>query len=170
MSECKSFSAKVNNNSKILILGSMPGEKSLMETQYYAHPYNRFWKIMGILCKEDNMVAFSYEDRINVLLRCGFALWDVIGKCRRDGSLDSAIKDEMPNDIKGLLKKYPNIKIICLNGNKAFSSFKKYFPEILEDKKYSVHGLPSTSPANARYRMDDLLKCWGKVIISAPKF
>lgn len=125
---------------------------------------------MGILCKKDDMAKLSYDDRIKVLLKCGFALWDVIGKCNRDGSLDSAIKDEIPNDIKGLLEKYPNIKTICLNGNKAFSSFKKYFPEILADKKYAVHNFPSTSPANARYRTDDLLKYWGKVIINAPKF
>lgn len=161
MTKCKSFKAEVNAASKVLILGSMPGVKSLEEAQYYAHPMNRFWKVMGFLCNEPQMVDLAYEMRAKALLDAGFALWDVIGRCEREGSLDSAIKKEVPNDIAGLLIKYPNIKTIYLNGGKAQSAFKKYFPEILKSGKYKVYNLPSTSPANARFRLEDLVREWG---------
>lgn len=133
----------------------MPGIKSLEEAQYYAHPQNRFWKVMSVLCKTD-LVSLDYKTRIEKLLDNNFALWDVIKTCSREGSLDSAIENEKPNNIRTLLKKYPNIKIIYLNGNKAYSAFKKYFPELLPLCKK----MPSTSPANARFQMDALLKEW----------
>ena len=138
---CKSFTPSIDNNSKILILGSMPGVKSLKEQQYYAHP----------------------ELKLKTLLKNNIALWDTIKTCKRDGSLDSDIQNETPNDIKGLLKKYPNIKTICLNGNKSYSAFKKYFPELFE--KYSCHKMPSTSPANARYSLDKLIAEWSVIFV-----
>lgn len=155
MSKCKSFAPAINENSKILILGSMPGIKSLQEAQYYAHPQNRFWKVMSVLCSTD-MVSMNYQDRIQTLLNNNFALWDVIKSCSREGSLDSAIENEKPNNIKSILKKYPNIKTIYLNGNKAYSAFKKHFPEYL----HLCKKMPSTSPANARFQMEALLKEW----------
>ena len=155
MSKCKSFAPAINENSKILILGSMPGIKSLEESQYYAHPQNRFWKVMSVLCNKD-LVSMDYQARIQTLLDNNFALWDVIKSCSRIGSLDSAIENEKPNNIKYLLKKYPNIKTIYLNGNKSYSAFKKYFPELLP----LCIKMPSTSPANARFQMDALLKEW----------
>ncbi|MCX4275573.1 MAG: DNA-deoxyinosine glycosylase [Candidatus Gastranaerophilales bacterium] len=158
MAECRSFQPRADKNSRVLILGSMPGVKSLELQEYYAHPQNRFWKVMGKLCSEPSLVEFSYEKRIEILLNNGFALWDVIKFCKREGSLDSDITDEKPNDIKGLLKKYPKIKTVFLNGNKAFGSFKKYFPKLLEE--YKCVKCPSTSPANARYRLDDLVEEW----------
>ena len=158
MAECRSFQPRADKNSRVLILGSMPGVKSLELQEYYAHPQNRFWKVMWKLCSEPSLVEFSYEKRIEILLNNGFALWDVIKFCKREGSLDSDITDEKPNDIKGLLKKYPKIKTVFLNGNKAFGSFKKYFPKLLEE--YKCVKCPSTSPANARYRLDDLVEEW----------
>lgn len=140
----------------------MPGVKSLEEQQYYAHPQNRFWKVMGKLCSETDLAGFSYEKKLKILLDNGFALWDVIKFCRREGSLDSDITDEKPNDIRGLLVQYPNIKVIFLNGNKAFSSFKKHFADLSD--KYKCIKLPSTSPANARYRLEDLVKEWGNAL------
>ena len=156
MANCKSFKPSINNNSKILVLGSMPGIKSLNESQYYAHPQNRFWKVMGYICNEPKLYEFYYEQKLKILLDNNIALWDVIKSCKREGSLDSDIQNEKPNDIKGLLKKYPNIKIICLNGNKSYSLFKKYFPDINE--KYRCYKMPSTSPANAKYNLDKLIK------------
>lgn len=158
MTKCKSFKPAINNNSKILILGSMPGIKSLEMAQYYAHPQNRFWKVMSVLCNTD-LVSLDYGKRIETLLKNNFALWDVIKSCSREGSLDSAIENEKPNNIKALLKKYPNIEKIYLNGNKSYSAFKKYFPELLPISKK----MPSTSPANARFQMDALLKEWGEL-------
>ena len=165
MTECSSFLPAINNGCKILILGSMPGVKSLERQEYYAHPQNRFWKVMGKLCKEPGLAGFSYEGKLKSLLDKGFALWDVIKFCKRDGSLDSDITDEIPNDIRALLQEYKGIRVIFLNGNKAYSSFKKHFPDLLN--KYRCVKLPSTSPANARYRLEDLTKEWEKALLCA---
>ena len=161
--ECKSFDPSIDNNSKILILGSMPGVKSLKEQQYYAHQQNRFWKIMSVICNEPKLHEFDYDLKLKTLLNNNIALWDTIKSCTREGSLDSDIQNETPNDIKSLLKKYPNIKTICLNGNKSYSAFKKYFPNLLE--KYNCFKMPSTSPANARYSLDKLIEEWHVVFV-----
>ena len=162
---CKSFTPSIDNNSKILILGSMPGVKSLKEQQYYAHPQNRFWKVMGSICNVPNLHEYSYDLKLKTLLNNNIALWDTIKTCEREGSLDSDIQNETPNDIRKLLKKYPNIKTIYLNGNKAYSAFKKYFPDLL--KQYECYKMPSTSPANARYKLEDLFKEWQQAIFKA---
>lgn len=159
---CKSFLPNIDEKSKILILGSMPGIKSLTEQQYYAHPQNRFWKLMGMFCNDDHLPKLSYQEKLQILLKNKIALWDVIQSCNRDGSLDSNIQNELPNDVPKLLEKFPNIKIICLNGNKSYSAFKKHFPKLLEE--YKFYKLPSTSPANARYKLDDLYDEWSKAL------
>ena len=162
MKKCKSFKPSIDEHSTVLILGSMPGVKSLEEQQYYAHPQNRFWKVMASICNEPKLYEFAYDLKLKTLLNSNIALWDTIKSCKREGSLDSDIQNETPNDIKGLLKNYSNIKTICLNGNKSYSAFKKYFPDLLE--KYNCHKMPSTSPANARYSLDILIKEWSKVL------
>ena len=159
---CKSFYPNIDENSKILILGSMPGVKSLEEQQYYAHPNNRFWKLMGIFCNAANLQDINYQERLQILLKNKFALWDVIESCNREGSLDTDIKNEIPNNITDLLKQYHNIKGIILNGSKAYSAFKKYFLELL--KYYKCYKLPSTSPANAKYKLENLYKEWKTAI------
>ena len=136
----------------------MPGTKSLEEQQYYAHPQNRFWKLMELLCSCPNLHNKEYEERIKILLENNFALWDVIKSCKREGSLDSNIENEIPNKIPALLKQYKNITTIYLNGNKAYSAFKKYFPELLT--KYQCHKMPSTSPANAKFNLENLYDKW----------
>lgn len=163
MSNCKSFEPSIDSNSRILVLGSMPGVKSLEEQQYYAHPQNRFWKVMGSICNVCNLHELDYSLKLENLLKNNIALWDTIKSCKRDGSLDSEIQNEVPNDIGQLLKKYHNIKIICLNGNKSYSMFKKYFPDLLD--KYSCFKMPSTSPANARYSLNALIKEWSEVVL-----
>lgn len=162
MNNCISFKPSIDNESKILILGSMPGVKSLEEQQYYAHPKNRFWKVMGTICNEPKLHEYSYELKLKTLLKNNIALWDTIKSCKREGSLDSDIQNEKPNDIRKLLKTYPNIETICLNGNKSYSAFKKYFPVLFE--KYVCYRMPSTSPANVRYSLNILIKEWSKII------
>ena len=162
MNNCKSFNPLIDKISKVLILGSMPGVKSLEEQQYYAHPQNRFWKVLGNICNEPDLPEFDYEIKLKTLLNNNIALWDTIKSCKREGSLDSNIQNETPNDIRKLLRRYPNVKTICLNGNKSYSAFKKYFPDLLE--KYSCHKMPSTSPANARYSIDMLIEEWNKCL------
>ena len=136
----------------------MPGVKSLEQQQCYAHPQNRFWKVMAQICNESNLAKFDYALKLKTLLENNIALWDTIKSCKREGSLDSDIQNEIPNDIRNLLKKYPNIQAIYLNGNKSYSAFKKYFPDLLE--KYNCYKKPSTSPANARYSLNKLIKEW----------
>lgn len=162
---CKSFLPSINNESEIMILGSIPGVKSLEEEQYYAHPQNRFWKLMGLLCNVENLQDFDYQEKLQTLLKNKIALWDVIQSCERNGSLDSNIQNEISNNIPDLLKQYSNIKIICLNGNKAYSAFKKHFPELL--KHYKCYKMQSTSPANARYKLEDLFKEWQQAVFQA---
>lgn len=110
------------------------------------------------ICKELSLNEYDYNQKLKLLLQNNIALWDTIKSCKREGSLDSEIQNEVPNDIRKLLKKYPNIKIICLNGNKSFSAFKQYFPDLLE--KYFCYKMPSTNPANARFNLEELIKEW----------
>lgn len=160
MAECKSFDPIINKNSKILILGSMPGIKSLEAQEYYAHPQNRFWKVIGTIFNTKNLDKQKYKNKTEILLKNNIALWDTINYCTREGSLDSAIENEKPNDLDSLLNHYPNIKTICLNGNKAYVLLKKYFPKLFE--KYSTIKLPSTSPANAKWTIEKLTAEWEK--------
>ena len=164
MSFCKSFEPIIDQNSKILILGSMPGVQSLEVEQYYAHPQNRFWRVLAALCDEE-APPHTYSDKTAMLLQHHFALWDVIASCEREGSLDSAILHETPNDLVSLLKAYPKIDTICFNGGKAFVSYKKHFKMMQSDRiKYLT--LPSTSPANARWRLPMLIEHWRQAIYS----
>lgn len=119
---------------------------------------------MGYICKNQNLPKLKYKEKLEILLSNNLALWDTIKSCTRDGSLDSNILNVIPNDIRGLLKKYPNIKTICLNGEKSYATFRKYFPDLLE--KYNCLKLPSTSPANAKYSLDKLIQEWEVIIIS----
>lgn len=157
MSECESFAPLAADDSKILILGSMPGRKSLAMQEYYAHPQNRFWKLLAQLLGEE--VPQSYADKTAMLARHHIALWDTLAYCEREGSLDSDIKNEQPNDILRLLKEKKNIQAIFCNGGKAAAAFKKYFAKKLPCP-VQVFYLHSTSPANARMRLADLAAEW----------
>ncbi len=133
-------------DAKILILGSMPGEESLRRQEYYAHPRNAFWTIMG------KLFGFSpdapYCERLEALKMNRVALWDVLTACQRDGSLDAAIRNPEPNDLQGFLQQHPRIGVIYCNGQTAYSFMKKYLATH-PDIKTPVSSLPSTSPANA---------------------
>ncbi len=159
MNECHSFSASLNQNCRILILGSMPGEVSLQKQQYYAHPQNRFWPMICSIL-DNPKVPESYEERLQLLLMHNIGLWDSLAFCERSGSLDSAIKHEQANDFPALFKNHPQIEKICFNGTKAFQSFKKYYKDLLQDSQKRFIALPSTSPANARWQMPKLMEAW----------
>ncbi len=161
MSECESFAPIIDKNSKILILGSMPGRKSLAMQEYYAHPQNRFWKLLAQLFKED--VPADYSAKKALLARHHIALWDTLAFCEREGSLDSDIKNEQPNAILELLAQQQNICAIFCNGGKAAAAFKKYFAKNLP-RKLTIYYLHSTSPANARMRLEDLREEWQVIL------
>lgn len=140
----------------MLILGSMPSLRSLQQNQYYAHPQNRFWRVMFALAEEE--YCADYEIKKQVLKKLKVALWDSIGLCEREGSMDADIKNEIPNDIRGLLKSYPSIEKIAANGGKSAATLKKFFPEI----KFTA--LPSTSPANAAFSLSRLISVYGEFV------
>ncbi len=160
MSECKSFTPVVHDNCKVLILGSMPGVKSLDAQEYYAHPQNRFWKLLAKIVNAS--VPENYAEKLELLRSHDIALWDVLAYCEREGSLDSDIKGEVPNDIVGLLNNNPQIKAVFCNGGKAASAFKKYFAKDVPSN-IKVYYLHSTSPANARMNLQALAEEWSVI-------
>lgn len=165
---CTGFAPSIDKDCHTLILGSMPSVASLGQNQYYAHPQNRFWPLMTALLRgKTAQVPTDYQERLSMLLENHIALWDSIAACERHGSLDSAIKHERGNDFTALLARYPAIHTICFNGGKSFACFRKYNRALLDSQAVAFHQMPSTSPANARWRLDDLEACWGKVIIPA---
>jgi len=153
----KSFDPIVDDESRVLILGTMPGAESLRQQQYYAHPRNLFWPLIyGIF---DQKPEQDYKKRIGFLKSRNIALWDVYKSCRREGSLDSNICDEMPNDVAGLLNKYPNIKYVFCNGETSEKHFRRFVMPEVKREIYCMR-LPSTSPANASVRTEDKMRMW----------
>lgn len=148
-----------DEHSRILILGSFPSVKSRESAFFYGHPQNRFWKIMAAIFNEE--VPLTVEQKKVLLLKHRIAVWDVIASCEIEGSSDSSIRNVVPNDIEWILHQAP-IKRICLNGGTAYRMFQKYnrgkrLPEICQ--------LPSSSPANAGYRLEALVEEWKKWIV-----
>lgn len=155
-----SMSPVVSDNCKILILGSLPGEKSLQLQEYYAHPQNQFWRIMCSVLNEQ--MPKNYRLKKQMLLRHNIALWDVVHSAQRDNSsLDSKIKNAIPNDLESLLREHSNIQRILLNGGKANSLFRKYFKH-LDIEAISV---PSTSPAYASMCIEEKMELWMNAIV-----
>lgn len=135
-----------NPRACVLILGSMPGAASLRAGRYYAHAQNLFWPFMGDLVGAGPDLA--YELRIARLCDAGIALWDVIGACDRDGSLDSAIRDAVANDFAAFFAAHPHLRSVLFNGATAESTFLRQVPRDVVPAGVSLRRLPSTSPAN----------------------
>ena len=154
------FAPLENEDCRILILGTMPSVESLARQQYYGYKHNAFWPIMGELLGFDS--ALPYKQRCKYLPKHGIALWDVMKNCHRQGSLDSNIKDEIPNDFAAFFNKNPKIGAVFFNGGPAEKLFKKHvMPNISEYKeKLAFYRLPSTSPANARLNFEQKLEQW----------
>lgn len=159
MKKISSFSPIIDRNSKILILGSVPGVKSLEMNQYYAHPQNKFWNIICEIFHEE--FTKDYSKRIGILKKHHVALWDVIETCERNGSLDSEIRNEEANKIEELLKNYPNITTIFCNGQKSHKNLIKILGKNFQ---LPIFVLPSTSPANAGITYQNKLETW-KIIL-----
>lgn len=156
--EIHSFEAWIKGNPHTLILGSMPGEESLKRQEYYAHPSNVFWRIMGELGHFD--YKLPYEERLEALAQAGYALWDVACSCTRPGSSDSDIKNLKCNDIESLLKEHRSIKLVLLNGKFAHKIFLKQFAGIADSLSVAYKGMPSSSPANAVMSFQEKLDIW----------
>lgn len=167
MSEIESFNAAVGGKPEILVLGSIPGVASLNAVQYYAHPRNAFWDICEAVYSIPR--SLPYDERLIKLQDSGIALWDVLARARRQGSLDSAIERDSieVNPIDRLLERFPSIQRILLNGGKAATEFRKRFPDIAENPSLKTFDLPSTSPAYAAMSLDEKTRRWREAFLGS---
>ena len=140
----------------------MPGGASLAAGQYYAHPQNSFWPIMGALAGAGP--ELPYETRLEKLRAARIALWDVIATCRRAGSLDSAIEEEAPNDFTDLFARCPHLTRIFFNGAKAETSFRRHVLPHPDIAGLTLARLPSTSPAHAGRSRAEKIAAWQAIL------
>jgi hypoxanthine-DNA glycosylase len=143
---------------RVLLLGSFPGAASLAAQQYYGHPRNQFWPIVGALLGQP-LPAVAYAQRLQALRDHGVGLWDVYAACRRQGSLDAAIEQAEPNDLPGLVARLPRLAAIAHNGGESARSLR-----ITRAFGVPVYRLPSTSPANASWSFERKLAAWREAL------
>ena len=162
MDKLQSFAPVIGNQPRVLIVGSMPSKKSLKEQEYYGNPRNHFWPIMYHILNE--RAADTYSEKLHLMKKHHLALWDTVGYCYRQGSLDMHIQQEEPNDIAGLLKAYPSIQLIACNGSKAYQMFHKFIAPALQ-QEIDVIKLPSTSPIPGKYNktFEEKIEVWREV-------
>ncbi len=163
----RSFPPLQAPDARVLVLGSMPGAASLAAGQYYAHPQNRFWPIMGALVGAGP--ELPYAQRMQRLRAAGIALWDVLAECEREGSLDSAIRDEtaVANDFAGFLRHHRRVATVLFNGAKAEASFRRFVAGPLARPDLRLRRLPSTSPAHASLAYPAKLAAWREALSEA---
>ncbi|MGZ3254873.1 MAG: DNA-deoxyinosine glycosylase [Burkholderiaceae bacterium] len=145
-------------DTRILLLGSFPGEASLQARQYYAHPRNQFWALLSAVLDQD-LRKLDYPDRLKALLAHHIGLWDVIAACARDGSLDSAIRHAQSNDFATLKHQCPELRLVCFNGKTSG----KFEPQFVQ-AGFRTLVLPSSSPANAQWSFEEKLAAWQGII------
>jgi TDG/mug DNA glycosylase family protein len=162
--QVQSFEPVIGRRPRIIILGSMPGVASLEAVQYYAHPRNAFWPIMGELFGVDHKA--TYESRIGELEKLPLILWDTLQACYRPGSLDSNIdiNSAQANDFPALLRRFPEICAIAFNGAASGKYFRKLVVPILPGvTDIELLRMPSTSPANAGMNFEQKLVAWRRI-------
>ena len=155
------FPPMIDNNTEIIVLGTMPGDKSIRIGEYYANSTNQFWKLIFHIFNS-GMPVFNYEEKSKLLLKNKIGLWDVLSKANRQGSLDSNIQNEEFNDFEQLFNEYKNIKVLVFNGQKPAEYYFRNNNIVLQEKQY--HILSSTSSANTTKTFDSKLKEWRKVL------
>lgn len=139
-----SFAPVVNADTRLLILGSLPGDASLAQQQYYAHPQNRFWHLLSEVIGV-NLVEQQYQNKLAYLLQHGIGLWDVVASAQRRGSLDSQIREHQQNDLPGLIATLPRLELIAFNGGTAAKIGTKILASMRATHRQLI--LPSSSPA-----------------------
>ena len=145
----------VDRNTQVLILGSLPGDRSLARQEYYAHPRNLFWHLVGVVTGCD-LAGQPYADRLSSLLGTGIGMWDVIGSGRRSGSLDAAIREPHLNPLTDLIGTLPHLRAVAFNGKTAARAGER----ILADAGVPLVALPSSSPAYAAMPLATKEKHW----------
>ncbi len=160
-----SFKPIVDHRARLIVLGSMPGVKSLAAGQYYAHPQNAFWRIMAALL--GFQPSDEYAAKVAALQSAGVALWDVLHACQREGSLDASIEagSQIANDFNGLFQAFPQIDTVCFNGAKAEAFFKREILPYLAPSARRYIRLPSTSPAHAAMPFSRKLEVWRSALV-----
>ena len=146
----------------MLVLGSFPGVASLAARQYYAHPRNHFWPILGEVLAEP-LAALPYAERLARLLAHGVGLWDVIVACRRPGSLDAAIRDPVHGEVRRIRRAAPALVAVAFNGTTAWRRSDEW-----AQAGYATLSLPSTSPAYTR-PFDEKLAAWRSIAEHLPQ-
>lgn len=139
----RSFPPVADARAQLLILGSLPGDRSLAEQRYYAHPQNQFWRLIGPAISRD-LVALDYDARLLALQDAGVALWDVMASAERPGSTDAAILSPQANDLASLVATLPNLRAIAFNGATAHRHGLKALGPLAA--RYPIVALPSSSP------------------------
>lgn len=164
MPQVHSFAPIADKNAEILILGSMPGQASLAAGEYYAHPRNAFWRIIGGLLALD--AAASYAQRVQALKSSRIALWDVLRSCVREGSLDAKIRSEtqIANDFRSFFQTHRKITRVFFNGATAETCFKQLVLPTLDGITMRYGRLPSTSPANASWSFLQKRQAWQAIL------
>ncbi len=158
----QSFLPIIPEKPTVLVLGTMPGIASLQQQQYYAHPRNHFWKIIAHLYNNSEIPS-EYNQKKAILIRKNIALWDVLEFCEREGSLDIAIKNPVPNKIQKLLEEQTSITKIIFNGKESHKLFMKYF-DLNNLKNIEFQVVPSTSPANTM-KFELKLALWQQALL-----
>jgi hypoxanthine-DNA glycosylase len=151
------FDPVVDAHTRVLILGSLPGEASLAHQQYYAHKQNRFWHLVGAVIGED-LFAMTYEARLQTLRAHRVGLWDVVAQARREGSLDGAIRDHEGNDLVTLIERLPALEAIAFNGGTAARIGERILAS--HGRHATILRLPSSSPAYAAMNFAAKLAHW----------
>jgi len=142
----------------VLVLGSLPGERSLAAREYYAHPSNAFWWLIGEVLGESNLPQRPYEERLPRLLAHGIGLWDVIESASRKGSLDTAIRDAEHRDLALFARSLPNLRAIAFNGKSAAQRGRRQLQGTT--LAWDLIDLPSSSAAHASLGRADKLSVW----------
>lgn len=146
MTRKSAFAPVVDQDTRLLILGSLPGDASLAAEQYYAHPQNGFWRLVGGVLGQD-LAALPYDRRLAELRAAGIGLWDVIAGAERPGSLDTAIRSPVHADLIGLIDTLPRIRAVAFNGGKAARDGRRL---LVNATALPLIDLPSSSPAHTR--------------------
>ena len=152
------FAPIVAPDTRLLILGSLPGEASLVAGRYYAHPQNQFWRLAGRAIGRE-LAGLDYDVRLEALRSAGIGLWDTVGSARRIGSLDGAIRDAAPNDLVALIGTLPTLRAVAFNGATASRLGRR----TLGETELALIDLPSSSPANARLSFAAKAEIWGRL-------
>jgi len=152
----RAFDPVVDGNTRLLVLGSLPGDASLEAGEYYAHPRNGFWRLLGGVIERD-LIGLAYPDRLDALGAARVGLWDVIARAERQGSIDQAIRNAEAADLRQLVASLPRLRAVAFNGATAAKIGRRTLAGV---EGLTLIDLPSSSPAHASRSFADKAEAW----------